>query len=113
VLLETRLTSMRAPGPALLLLGAGLGLAGSPSQSASMSAVTPSKSGVAAGMLATLRYTGGIVGTLALSVVLGSTKDVDAVLASHHTAVVIFLASACAAIPCAWLLPDRTATRHG
>ena len=112
ILLATPIDSMHALVPGMLVIGAGLGLTTSPSQSASMSAVRPDQSGVAAGMMATLRYLGGIVGTLILSIVLVPTAEASVAIASHHTGLTIFLGAACAAIPLAWLLPARVERRR-
>ena len=49
--------------PALILLGAGIGIATSPSQAAAMSAVDASEAGVASGALSTMRYLGGVIGS--------------------------------------------------
>jgi EmrB/QacA subfamily drug resistance transporter len=107
LLLATPMTAMMSLVPGLLVVGAGLGLSTSPTQSASMSAVPPESSGVAAGLMATLRYLGGIVGTLVLSIVLSDATDASAALAAHRTALMIFLGAACVAIPCAWALPVK------
>ena len=49
--------------PALILMGAGIGIATSPSQAAAMSAVEASEAGVASGALSTMRYLGGVIGS--------------------------------------------------
>ena len=48
---------------ALILMGAGIGIATSPSQAAAMSAVEANEAGVASGALSTMRYAGGVVGS--------------------------------------------------
>ncbi len=63
------LTSPTSLLPPLVLLGAGIGLASAPSQAGAMSVAPREKSGVAAGMLSTLRYLGGVVGIVVLALV--------------------------------------------
>lgn len=53
----------------LVLLGAGLGLSTSPSQAAALSAIPASRAGVASGMISTLRYLGGVLGTALVGVI--------------------------------------------
>jgi MFS family permease len=103
----TPLKTVSSPIPALLLLGLGLGLASAPSQAAAMSAVPAEKSAVGAGMLATMRYLGGVFGTLLLGVVLAGARDEPSVLAGHGRALACFLAATAAAIACALALPAR------
>ncbi|MEA2464601.1 MAG: hypothetical protein QOJ98_2348, partial [Acidobacteriota bacterium] len=47
--------------PSLLLMGAGIGIATSPSQAAAMSAIQAAQAGVASGALSTMRYLGGVI----------------------------------------------------
>src|SRR5690606_8351522 len=71
ILLAARpLHAMTDAVPALVLLGAGLGLTSAPSQSAAMSDVPGEKSGMAAGLTSTMRYIGGIAGLTVLGLVL-------------------------------------------
>lgn len=58
----------------LVMLGAGLGLATSPSQAAALSAVPPARAGVAAGMISTLRYAGGVLGTAIVGMIATRTS---------------------------------------
>jgi MFS family permease len=111
LLLVTPLESMGSLTPGMLLAGAGLGLATSPSQSASLGVVRPEQSGSVAGLLSTLRFLGGIIGTLALSFVLVPTADASVAIAAHRAGLRIFLGAACLAIPFAWLLPARVKPR--
>lgn len=62
---------------ALVLMGAGIGIATSPSQAAAMSAVSASEAGVASGALSTMRYVGGVIGSglVALITAGGVTRD--------------------------------------
>lgn len=112
LLLFTPLDSMRSLVPGMVVVGAGLGLTTSPSQSASLGAVRPEQSGVAAGMMATLRYLGGIIGTLILSFVLVPTTDTAIAIAAHHAGLRVFLAATCLAIPFTWLLPAKVERRR-
>jgi EmrB/QacA subfamily drug resistance transporter len=63
--------------PALLLMGAGIGTATSPSQAAAMSAISASQAGVASGALSTMRYLGGVMasGVVALIAAGGVARD--------------------------------------
>lgn len=55
---------------ALALVGAGIGMVTGPAQAAALSAVPPEHSGVAAGILSTMRYIGGIAGIAIFSTIL-------------------------------------------
>ncbi|MFT5506594.1 MAG: EmrB/QacA subfamily drug resistance transporter [Gammaproteobacteria bacterium] len=59
---------------ALSLVGAGIGMANGPLQSIALSAVEPDQSGVASGMISTLRYLGGIIGITIISLLLVSSE---------------------------------------
>lgn len=63
--------------PALILMGAGIGITTSPSQAAAMSAIQASQAGVASGALSTMRYLGGVIasGLVALIAAGGVTRD--------------------------------------
>jgi MFS family permease len=63
--------------PALILMGAGIGITTSPSQAAAMSAISASQAGVASGALSTMRYLGGVIasGLVALIVADGMPRD--------------------------------------
>jgi MFS family permease len=111
LLLATPLRSLGAAVPGLILFGVGLALSNSPAQSAGMSAAPADRSGVAAGMMATMRYLGGIAGTLALGIVLatpGAATDHAAALSAHRHALVIFATALLLAVGCAAFLPGRT-----
>lgn len=97
--------------PALLLLGAGLGLTSAPSQAAAMSDVPRDRSGMAAGLTSTMRYVGGVAGLTVLGLVLTETRDSEAVLHEHTTAVAVFCAALLLAIGCALTLPGRGAAQ--
>jgi MFS family permease len=57
----------------LALVGGGIGLVTGPAQAAALSAVRPEQSGVAAGILSSMRYLGGIVGITIISTILTDT----------------------------------------
>ncbi|WP_437942577.1 MFS transporter [Sorangium sp. So ce341] len=97
--------------PALVLLGAGLGLTSAPSQSAAMSDVPREKSGMAAGLTATMRYLGGIAGLTVLGLVLTDRPEGDVVMREHTMATSIFGAALLVTLGCALLLPGRAAAR--
>jgi MFS family permease len=114
VLLLTRLGHAAAPAdaiPALLVVGAGLGLAAAPTQSSAVSAVPPEQSGMAAGAFSTLRYLGGMVGIGVLGVVLrdAALADEAVALAAHQRALWVYGAVMFAAVLPAALLPGRLA----
>jgi MFS family permease len=114
ILLVTPLRSLSALVPGLVVFGVGLAFSGSPAQSAGMSAIPAARSGVAAGMMATMRYLGGVAGTLALGVALGMpdrTSGESAALIAHRNSLLVFAASLVLAIGCSALLPNR-AERH-
>jgi EmrB/QacA subfamily drug resistance transporter len=93
--------------PALVLLGAGLGLTSAPSQSAAMSDVPRDRSGMAAGLTSTMRYIGGVAGLSVLGVVLTERPAHEVVLHEHTTAVIIFGAALLVAFGFAFILPAR------
>lgn len=108
VLLLTPLRSIGALIPGLVLFGVGLALSGSPAQSAGMSAIPAQRSGVGAGMLSTMRYLGGVLGTLALGILLAG-HDQAAAIAGHRHAVLLFGGALLLSIGSAALLPGRPA----
>ena len=65
----------------LSLVGTGMGIAGSPRQTAAMEAVGPDRAGMAAGTYYTGRYLGGVVGASVAGAVLGQAVTGDAVSA--------------------------------
>jgi len=98
----------RLHGPAdalagLVLVGAGLGLATSPSQSAAMSVIDHRKAGMAAGAMSTSRYLGGIVGISALGALLAGNPGI----ASHSHAVACYEVALAASAIAALVLPGR------
>ena len=93
----------------LALLGIGLGLCGPAAQTASLSAIEPGQSGMAAGVSSTMRYLGGVAGIALLGILLDLQGSSAAVLASHHTVVAVFTCVLVVALGCAALLPGRRA----
>ncbi|UQA63937.1 MFS transporter [Polyangium aurulentum] len=97
--------------PALVLLGAGLGLTSAPSQSASMGDVPREKSGMAAGLTSTMRYFGGVAGLSVLGFVLTETPSREVAMHEHTTAVIVFCVALVVTIGCALVLPGRAAEK--
>jgi len=60
---------------ALAWVGGGIGIVSGPTQSEAMSVIPPSQSGVAAGVLSTMRYLGGVIGITIISTILSSTNS--------------------------------------
>jgi MFS family permease len=89
--------------PGLALIGAGVGLAQAPSQAAAMAGVTRAHAGMGAGVLATLRYLGGVIGIAALGALLGDPTDP----AAHRLPVVAYALALVLAGGLTWLLPGR------
>ncbi|XXT19023.1 MFS transporter [Sorangium sp. So ce429] len=94
--------------PALMALGAGLGLTSAPSQAAAMSDVPRDRSGMAAGLTSTMRYLGGIAGLTVLGLVLTETREHEVVMREHTTAIAVFCAALLLTIGCALTLPGRS-----
>ena len=97
----------------LALLGIGLGLCGPAAQTASLSAIEPGQSGMAAGVSSTMRYLGGVAGIALLGILLDLQGSSAAVLASHRTVVAVFTCVLVVALGCAALLPGRRAVTAG
>jgi EmrB/QacA subfamily drug resistance transporter len=95
--------------PALVLLGAGLGLTTAPSQTASISDVPREKSGMAAGLTSTMRYIGGIAGLTVLGLVLTDNPAGEVVAREHTTAASLFCGALVLTLGCAAMLPGRSA----
>jgi MFS family permease len=96
----------------LALLGVGLGLCGPAAQTASLSAIASSRSGMAAGVSSTMRYLGGVVGIAFL----GRALDLDGtradVLGEHHHVVEVFLGVLVLGLLCATRLPGAAGPRQ-
>ena len=98
-------TPAEAIGP-LMLLGLGLALGNAPSQAAAMGAVDRARSGMAAGLMSTTRYLGGVIGIA----VLGSLLPQGAAAASlsqHHAAMAVFGCALAASVLATLALPRR------
>jgi MFS family permease len=107
-LLLLRLVELSSAGQVrlpLALLGVGLGLCGPAAQTASLSAVSSARSGMAAGVSSTMRYLGGVTGIAFL----GRALDLDgtraAVLTEHHHIIEIFIGVLVLGLLCAARLP--------
>ena len=102
---------LTAPGqlaPPLVLLGIGLGLTMPAAQSASMSAVGWGLAGTAAGVGATMRYLGGIIGIAVMSVLLDVDGTRAEVVSDHRTLMAVFAGALLVGLVCAALLPGRS-----
>jgi len=86
--------------PALILLGAGIGVSTSPSQAAALSAIDASQAGVASGALSTMRYVGGVIGS-------GLVALLAANAAANDPRLLVFPAVLFASALVALLLPRR------
>jgi EmrB/QacA subfamily drug resistance transporter len=109
-LVVLRTIALTSPGQTrlpLALLGVGLGLCGPAAQTASLSAVAPERSGMAAGVSSTMRYLGGVAGIAFLGQALDLHGSRAHVLAEHHHVVEVFLAVLVVATLCAARLPGR------
>lgn len=89
----------------LVLLGVGLGLSSPAAQTASVSAIDPARSGMAAGVGSTMRYLGGVAGVAVLGRLLDLQGSADAVRSSHHEITAVFTGVLVVALACACLLP--------
>jgi MFS family permease len=107
VLAWVDLTATEQLVPPMVLLGIGLGLTAPAAQSASMSAVGLALAGTAAGIGATMRYLGGIIGVAVMSVVLDVHGTRAEVISDHRTLVAIFAGALLVGLVCAALLPGR------
>jgi MFS family permease len=107
-LVVLRTVELGTPGQVrlpLALLGVGLGLCGPAAQTASLSAVAPARSGMAAGVSSTMRYLGGVVGIAFIGRALDLQGLRSAVLTEHHHVVEVFLAVLVLGLVAAALLP--------
>lgn len=102
LLLPSALASPAACVPPLVLVGAGVGLSGAPSQAAALSAVPRESAGMAAGVQSTLRYLGGV-----LSITLLSSITADAAVDWHVHRVLLgaFVAALTVALALCLALP--------
>jgi MFS family permease len=89
--------------PGMLLIGAGVGMTSPPAQAASMSTVGREQSGMAGGVVSTMRYIGGVAGTTALGALL---RDADSP-ASHQRPLFVYAGALIVAAALSLLLPGR------
>jgi MFS family permease len=93
----------------LALLGVGVGLSSPAAQTASMSSVAPTHSGMAAGVGSTMRYLGAVAGIA----ILGRGLDLDGspaqVLGEHRTMLAVFACALVTSAACAAVLPRKQA----
>jgi MFS family permease len=109
-LVVLRVGELGSPGQVrlpLALLGVGLGLCGPAAQTASLSAIAPARSGMAAGVSSTMRYLGGVAGIAFLGRALDLDSTPAALLAEHHHVVDVFLGVLAVGLVCAIRLPHR------
>jgi EmrB/QacA subfamily drug resistance transporter len=92
--------------PSLILMGAGIGLAGSPSQAAAMSAIQASQAGVASGALSTMRYLGGVIASGLVALIAAGGIERDARM-------LVFPAVLFVSAMVAFALPGRRGSRFG
>jgi predicted MFS family arabinose efflux permease len=93
--------------PGMLLMGLGVGMTSPPAQAASMSTVGREQSGMAGGIVSTLRYVGGVAGATALGALLGDGSSA----ASHERPIFVYGGALVAAAALSLLLPARIASR--
>jgi len=110
VMLMTELRTPMSYAPSLVLFGLGLGLSASPSQAAAMNVVARESSGAASGVLATMRYVGGIAGMLILGAFFHGSDVPSVAIAEHRFVLMVFTASLAIAFGCSMVLPGRPAT---
>jgi len=91
----------------LALVGSGIGMVTGPAQSAALSAVLPEQSGVAAGILSTMRYLGGIAGITIISIILVGT-DPAGILQQNKICFGIYIGVYAFALLLALAIPRRT-----
>jgi len=106
LLATTSSTSLLEMSVSLALVGAGIGIVSGPAQAAALSVVSAGQSGVAAGVLSTMRYLGGIAGIAVISVILTET-DSDGMLRQNLLCFGIYLGVYVFALLLAFTLPRR------
>ena len=90
----------------LALVGSGIGLVSGPAQAAALSSVPPGQSGVAAGILSTMRYLGGIAGITIISTLLIDT-DPAGILRQNKLCFSIYIGAYVFAFLLALAIPRR------
>lgn len=92
----------------LIVLGIGLGGATPAAQAAAQGAVPRAHSGMAAGVMSTMRYLGGLAGVAVLGAILGEPSGVgSAVMTDHRALLLVFVGALVASAVCAVALPGR------
>jgi MFS family permease len=102
--------SVHAPSdvmPGMLLMGLGVGMTSPPAQAASMSTVGRDQSGMAGGIVSTMRYIGGVAGATVLSALLSDASSP----ASHQRPVFVYAGALVLAAGLSLLLPRRVEER--
>jgi MFS family permease len=89
--------------PGMLLIGVGIGMTSPPAQAASMSTVGREQSGMAGGVVSTMRYIGGVAGTTVVAALLSDSSSA----ASHQRPLSIYAGALIAAAVLSLLLPGR------
>ena len=107
LLITTGSASLLGMSLALALVGAGIGIVSGPAQAAALSVVPASQSGMAAGVLSTMRYVGGIAGIAVISVIITDT-DADGMLQQNLSCFGIYLGVYVFALLLAFTLPGRS-----
>ena len=98
--------SVHAPSdvmPGMLLMGLGVGMTSPPAQAASMSTVGREQSGMAGGIVSTMRYIGGVAGATTLGALLRDASSP----ASHQRPVLVYAGALVLAAGLSLLLPRR------
>ena len=90
----------------LALVGAGLGIVSGPIHSTALSAVPAEQSGVAASVLSTMRYLGGIAGITIISIFLSDTGSAG-MLAENRFCIGIYVGAYLVAFLLVLVFPDR------
>lgn len=106
ILRATEVESLIGIAIAIGFLGSGIGLVTGPTQAAALTAVAPEQSGVAAGLLATMRYLGGIAGISIISVALANTERVD-MMSQNQLCFMIYIGAYLVAVSLVFFLPGR------
>ena len=98
----------------LVVLGIGLGAATPAAQAAAQSAAHVAQSGMAAGVMSTMRYLGGVAGVAVLGAMLGESDGGGAaIVADHRALLLVFGAALVASAVCAAALPGRVRVPPG
>jgi MFS family permease len=113
LLMFVGLTKLETLVPPLVLFGLGLGLAASPSQASAISATPRDASGSASAMLATMRYLGGVLGIVVLSLVWSAPDDPASAIVEHEHALQVFAAALLVALAASFVMPREAPGKLG